>query len=197
MKTLALFILLFGCFGLPSPAQTHKLNPALVQKIDSMFKDDQFWRLEDQKLQRNQKSVYSAETIQQKWAETDSINEVKAKVIIKKYGFPGYNQVGESSNDFWAIVQHCDDDIAFQERVLVLLKKEVDKNNASKANYALLTDRILVGKNQKQIYGTQIKRDPKTGKSAPFPLKYPKLVDKLRKQMDLEPLSEYVKGFNR
>jgi hypothetical protein len=72
----------------------------------------------------------------------------------------------------------------------------VDKNNASKANYALLTDRILVGKNQKQIYGTQIKRDPKTGKSAPFPLKYPKLVDKLRKQMDLGPLAEYVKQFN-
>lgn len=161
-----------------------------------MFKDDQFWRKEDQKLQRNQKSDYSAETIQQKWAEADSINEVKAKFIIKKYGFPGYDLVGETSNDFWTIVQHCDDDIAFQERVLVLLKKEVDKNNASKANYALLTDRILVGKNQKQIYGTQIKRDPKTGKSAPFPLKYPKLVDKLRKQMDLGPLAEYVKQFN-
>lgn len=161
-----------------------------------MFKDDQFWRIEDQKLQRNQKSDYSAETIQQKWAEADSINEVKAKLFIKKYGFPGYDLVGETSNNFWAIVQHCDDDIAFQEQVLVLLKKEVDKNNASKANYALLTDRILVGKNQKQIYGTQIKRDPKTGKSAPFPLKYPKLVDKLRKQMDLGPLAEYVKQFN-
>jgi hypothetical protein len=196
MKTLTFLLLLCGCFNLPSTAQTSKLNPVLIKKIDSMFKDDQFWRKEDQKLQRNQKSDYSAETIQQKWAEADSINEVKAKFIIKKYGFPGYDLVGETSNDFWTIVQHCDDDIAFQERVLVLLKKEVDKNNASKANYALLTDRILVGKNQKQIYGTQIKRDPKTGKSAPFPLKYPKLVDKLRKQMDLGPLAEYVKQFN-
>ncbi|QEC75537.1 DUF6624 domain-containing protein [Mucilaginibacter ginsenosidivorax] len=197
MKTLTFLLLIFGCFGLPPSAQTSKLNPALIKKIDSMFKDDQFWRIEDQKLQRNQKSVYSAETIQQKWAEADSINEIKAKLIIKKYGFPGYDQVGETSNDFWAIVQHCDDDIAFQEMVLALLKKEVDKNNASKTNYALLTDRVLVGKNQKQIYGTQIKRDPKTGKWAPFPLKYPKLVNKLRKQMDLGPLADYVKQFNR
>jgi hypothetical protein len=123
MKTLTFLLLLCGCFNLPSTAQTSKLNPVLIKKIDSMFKDDQFWRKEDQKLQRNQKSDYSAETIQQKWAEADSINEVKAKFIIKKYGFPGYDLVGETSNDFWTIVQHCDDDIAFQERVLVLLKK--------------------------------------------------------------------------
>ncbi|WP_419788994.1 DUF6624 domain-containing protein [Mucilaginibacter sp. FT3.2] len=168
----------------------------MIQKIDSMFKDDQFWRREEGKLQQNKKSDYDEETIQRKWAQADSINEIKAKAIISKYGYPGYDQVGEYSNDFWAIVQHCDDDIPFQERVLALLKKEIAKNNASKENYALLTDRILVGKHQKQIYGTQVKRDLKTGKSAPFPLKYPKLVDKLRKQMDLGPLADYIKQFN-
>ena len=196
MKNAILLILLCGCSFLSVRAQTKKLNPALAQKIDSMFKDDQFWRLEDAKLRRNEKSDYDAETVLRKWIETDKLNEIKAKVIINKYGYPGYDQVGESSNAFWAIVQHCDDDIHFQEGVLLLLKKEADKNNASKSNYALLTDRILVNKNQKQIYGTQIKRNPKTGKSAPFPLKYPKLVNKLRKQMGLEPLAEYVKRFN-
>ena len=160
-----------------------------------MFKDDQFWRKEFIKVQRKEKSAYSDETIQSKCAETDSINELKAKAIIKKYGYPGYNLVGESSNDFWAIVQHCDDDVPFQEHVLVLLKNEVDKNNASKENYALLTDRVLVGKNQKQIYGTQVRTDPKTHKAAPFPLKYPKEVNKLRKQMGMEPLEKYLKSF--
>lgn len=195
MKYFKLLILICGCVFSSAQAQT-KLNTALIQKIDSMFKYDQFWRKEDRKLQNHQKSAYSAETIQQKWVETDSINELKAKVIINQYGYPGYDQVGESSNSFWSIVQHCDDDIPFQERVLVLLKKEIDKNNADKSNYALLTDRVLVNKNQKQIYGTQLKRDSKTGKFLPFPLKYPKLVDKLRKQMELEPLAEYLKQSN-
>jgi hypothetical protein len=189
-------LLILGCVFSSAQAQTKKLNPALIQKIDSMSKDDQFWRNEDRKLQRNQESVYNAETIQQKWAEADSINELKAKAIIKRYGYPGYDQVGESSNSFWAIVQHCDDDLSFQERVLILLKKEIAKNNASKSNYALLTDRVLVNKNQKQIYGTQLKRDSETGKFLPLPLKYPKLVDKLRKQMELEPLAEYLKQSN-
>jgi hypothetical protein len=195
MKKYLIWLLLCACQGITTQAQTQKLNAGLIKKIDSMFKDDQFWRLEDSKLRRKQKSNYSDETIQQKWAEADSINEVKAKAIIARYGFPGYDLVGESSNSFWAIVQHCDDDISFQEKVLVLLKKQVDKNNASKSNYALLTDRVLVNKNQKQIYGTQLTRDAKTGKFGPFPLKYPKEVDKLRKQMDLEPLATYLKGF--
>jgi hypothetical protein len=164
MKHYKLLILVCGCVFSSAEAQTKKLNPGLIQKIDSMFKDDQFWRKEDRKLQHNQESAYSTGTIQQKWAEADSINELKAKIIINKYSYPGYDQVGESSNSFWAIVQHCDDDIPFQERVLALLKKEIDKNNASKSNYALLTDRVLVNKNQKQIYGTQLNRDIKTGK---------------------------------
>ncbi len=189
-------MLICGWFGLPTQAQSTKLNPALIKRIDSMFKDDQFWRIEDRKLQQKKISGYSEETIQQKWAEADSINELKAKAIIKKYGYPGFDMVGESSNSFWAIVQHCDDDIPFQEQVLALMKKEIEKKNADRSNYALLIDRVLVNKNQKQIYGTQLKRDAKTGKFAPFPLKFPKMIDNLRKQMDLEPLADYLKGFN-
>jgi hypothetical protein len=194
MRTFFITAIIFVCFTTNSPAQVVKQNAALIKQIDSMFKDDQFWRKEFIKVQRKEKSAYSDEIIQSKWAETDSINELKAKAIIKKYGYPGYSLVGESSNDFWAIIQHCDDDVPFQEHALALMKKEIAKNNASKRNYAYLVDRILINKNQKQIYGTQLSRDNKTGKVSPFPLKYPKSVDKLRKQMGLEPLADYIKG---
>jgi len=159
-----------------------------------MFKDDQFWRKEYDKIVKKQ-TTYSEETINRNWAVADSINEIKAKAIIAKYGYPGFNLVGEWSNDFWAIVQHCDDDISFQEQVLALMKIEVAKNNADKNNYAYLTDRVLVNKKQKQIYGTQIHVDLKTHKAEPFPLKYPKQVDALRKKMGLGPLKDYLKLF--
>ncbi len=178
-----------------SSAQTAKHDTLLIQKIDSMFKDDQFWRKEDAKLAKKQPSAYSEETIQQKWAEADSINQIKAKAIIKKYGYPGFSLVGEWSTDFWAIVDHCDDDIAFQDHVLALMKIEVAKNNAGKEEYALLTDRVLVNKKQKQIYGTQVRTNPKTHKATPFPLKYPKQVNALRKKMGMEPLEVYLKRF--
>jgi hypothetical protein len=195
MKQFLIITFLCGCLNVSFSAQSIKRDPELIKRIDSMFKDDQFWRKEYIKVTNKEKSNYDEETIEKKWQATDKINEIKAKAIINKYGYPGYNLVGESSNNFWAIIQHCDDDVHFQKYVLVLMKREVDKNNASKANYAYLTDRTLLNTHQKQIYGTQLQRDVKTGKFSPFPLKYPKIVNKLRKEMGLEPLEEYVSNF--
>ncbi len=195
IKTLFILALLCGYLMVAPSAQVFKKNTALIKQIDSMFKTDQFWRIEFTKKYRKEKSAYSDEIIQKNWEEADRINELKAKAIIKKYGYPGYDLVGSSSDSFWAIVQHCDDDVPFQERVLALMKPQIAKNNASKEKYAYLTDRILVNKNQKQIYGTQLSRDSKTGKYSPFPLKDPQLVDKLRQEVGLEPLATYVKNF--
>jgi hypothetical protein len=75
------------------------------------------------------------------------------------------------------------------------MKIEITKNNASKENFALLTDRVLVNRHQKQIYGTQVRVDPKTHKATPLPLKYPKSVDALRKKMGMGPLKDYLKLF--
>ena len=195
MKISAIIILSCIFLAAKSSAQTAKHDTLLIQKIDSMFKDDQFWRKEEAKLAKQQPSAYSEDVIQKKWAEADSINQIKAKAIIKKYGYPGFSLVGDWSANFWAIVDHCDDDISFQEHVLALMKIEVAKNNAGKEEYALLTDRVLVNKKQKQIYGTQVRTNPKTHKAAPFPLKYPKQVNALRKKMGMEPLEVYLKRF--
>lgn len=195
MKALAILILTCSFFSIRASAQTTKHDNLLIQKIDSMFKDDQFWRKEYTKVVKKEPSQYDQETIERKWAEGDSINEAKAKAIINKYGYPGYNLVGGKSDTFFWIIQHCDDDIPFQEKVLRLLKIEIAKNNASKENYAYLTDRVLMNKKQKQIYGTQVHTDPKTHKSTPWPLKYPKSVNALRKKMGMGTEEVYLKGF--
>jgi hypothetical protein len=195
MKTLVTIIFLCTYLNINLSAQSIKIDSDLIKKIDTMFKDDQFWRKEYIKLNKKEKSDYNQETIEKEWTLSDSINEVKAKAIIHKYGYPGYSLAGKSSGTFFWIIQHCDNDIPFQEHVLILMKKEIAKNNASKENYAYLVDRVLVNKHQKQIYGTQIHFDTTTHKSTPFPLKYPKSVNKLRKEMGLEPLDVYLKSF--
>lgn len=195
MKNLVIAILVCGYFGGVVSGQSIKKDSVLIKQIDAMFKDDQFWRKEYMKISQKQKSEYDEETIERRETSSDSVNELRAKVIIGKYGYPGYKLVGEVSDNFWAIVQHCDDDIPFQEHVLALMKAEVAKNNASKQNYAYLVDRVLVNRHQKQIYGTQVRFDTVTHKSAPFPLKYPKSVNKLRKQMGLKTLEAYLKSF--
>ncbi|MDB5130866.1 MAG: hypothetical protein JWR02_615 [Mucilaginibacter sp.] len=139
MITVTLFL---GFLSIKLPAQPVERDSVLIKKIDGMFKEDQFWRKEYIKINKKEKSGYTAETIQTNWGIADSLNEIKSKDIISKYGYPGYDLAGDASDKFWAIIQHCDDDVPFQERVLALMKKEIAKNNASKNKYAYLIDRV-------------------------------------------------------
>lgn len=174
-----------------------KIDSVLYKKLSTMFKEDQKWRIESARLYNHQKSDYDRETVDKNWATADSLNKAEAKRIIAQHGYPGYSLVGESgSSRFWAIVQHCDDDVAFQQKVLLLMKKEVDRKNASGENYAYLTDRVLTNLNQKQLYGTQGINDPKTKKWAPLPIKDAAHVEARRKAMGMMPLKQYIAETN-
>jgi len=84
-------------------------------------------------------------------------NQIKIKELYSKYGYLGYDKVGkEYSKKFWITIQHADNDIKFQKRMLKELEKEIQKNNAEKSNYAMLEDRIAVNLNQKQRFGSQV-----------------------------------------
>lgn len=130
------------------------------------------------------------------FTDRDSINKVNKEKIdnyIKKYGFLGFDKVGEEgSNHFWLIVQHSDNFPDFQKKVLKMMKKEVDKNNAHKSNYAYLFDRIRVNKKQKQYFGTQCSYN-KLGQATPkYGLEDSINVDERRKKYELEPLKKYL-----
>lgn len=196
MKSLfvfSLFILLsFGAFC------KSRIDSTLQKKIITLFKEDQKWRIESVNLQNGKSSLFDEATINRNMAKTDHSNMIKAKLIIKKYGFPGYSLVGiEGSDAFWAIVQHCDDDLVFQEQVLSLMSKEVKKHNATGEKLALLQDRVLVSQGHKQLYGTQVRLDLKTHRAKPFPTQDSLNVDARRKAIGLSPLKDYLKLFER
>ena len=163
-----------------------------------MFKNDQKWRKESIKANSSQGSVYNQATIDRNWHITDSLNLINAKRIVQQYGFPGYSLVGENgSNSFWAIVQHCDDDLNFQQQVLKLIGAEVKRHDASAENYAYLMDRVLINKGQKQLYGTQVHFNTKTKHSEPLPIQDSIGVDARRTAVGLMPLKDYLKQFDK
>lgn len=169
-------------------------DTALQSKLKSMFTQDQKWRKEYIKVNNGEKSDYDQKTIERNWKSADSLNELEAKRIIQHYGYPGYSLVGaDASYWFWAIVQHCDDDIAFQQKVLGLMLVEVQQHNASGENYAYLKDRVLVNEGKKQLYGTQARYDQKSRQNRPFPIEDSLHVDQRRKQVGMVPLNEYLK----
>ncbi|MFV8357162.1 DUF6624 domain-containing protein [Flavobacterium sp. XS1P32] len=119
-------------------------------------------------------------------------NQKKIKKIYSEYGYLGYNKIGqESSKKFWITIQHADNDIKFQQKMLKALEKEIEKNNAEKSNYAMLEDRIAINLNQKQRFGSQVTYN-KVGQAIPKNGLLDSLnIDNLRLKYNLSSFKEY------
>ena len=116
--------------------------------------------------------------------------------IIQQSGWPKLSEVGkEGSVTAFLIIQHAD--YAVQKKYFHYLKNAVKQNEAYPKDLALLTDRIRLHENKKQIYGSQISWDPVTNKDYfdYSKLKRPANVNERRKKVGLGPIEDYVKIF--
>jgi hypothetical protein len=124
--------------------------------------------------------------------DIDARNTARMKEVVDKYGWPGKSLVGmDGSQKAWLMVQHADEDRAFQKRCLPLLTEAVKKGEASPEQLAYLTDRVRVADKEKQVYGTQFRQGK--GKMEPYPIEDEANVDQRRKEVGLPPLAEYRK----
>ena len=121
----------------------------------------------------------------------DSINLIKVKAILDTYGWLGADVVGEQGNStLFLVIQHSDQ--ATQERYLPMMREAVKNGKAQSSSLALLIDRVALGQGKRQIYGSQIGRDPETQVYYVSPLEDPDNVDKRRAEVGLGPLAEYL-----
>ncbi|WP_425413552.1 DUF6624 domain-containing protein [Micromonospora rhizosphaerae] len=129
------------------------------------------------------------------------------KEIVHKYGWPTIDLVGKDGEDAaWAIAQHSDFDLAFQQEALALLREAAAHGRASPGNLAYLEDRVAVAKGEPQVYGTQMRcgpdpspRDPDPGRARRRPAASgggPRSAGQLpgRDDRDLRPGRELVCG---
>jgi len=126
----------------------------------------------------------------------DSVFETHKRLlddIYKKYGYPGKNLVGEQGAHFyWLMVQHCDKHPDFQQKILVAMKKQVDKGNATAIDYAYLTDRVALNTGKKQLYGTQLTYNTKICQAYPRPVDDSVNLNSRRKAIKLPPIEQYL-----
>jgi hypothetical protein len=172
-----------------------KQNLVWSNYLDSIFLEDQTLRRKWQKAANT--FGYESNEAQKYWPEInlkDSLNLIAVKDFITKYGWQAKEVVGQTGNStLFLVIQHSDS--ATQEKYLPILKKAVKQKKASPADLALLIDRLSVAKYGYQIYGSQVHEDTVTKKTVFLPIKNEKKVDKRRKKMRLQPLSEYGKYF--
>lgn len=168
-------------------------NKPLVRQLDTIFNDDQIHRLQlDSMAAKYGRKSSEMQRQLQIMYETDSINLIKVTRILDTYGWPGKDEIGEQGSlTLFLVIQHAD--LQTQEKYLPLIEKACESGNLHISNLALIKDRILLRKGEKQIYGTQVALSQKSGLYYILPLADPDSVDVRRKSIGLQPLAEYVK----
>lgn len=131
--------------------------------------------------------------------KNDSINLAKIEKIIAQYGYPGKSLVGEKlQSTAWLAIQHSDK----IEKYFNLIEKAGKKGELKMTNVAMMQDRMLMNRNEEQIYGTQVsgfnvlKNGKKEWIYVVWPIKDPSKVNELRKKAGFsETVEEYIKNF--
>lgn len=127
-----------------------------------------------------------------------TIHQKRIQQIFDAHGFVGFDLAGEEgSQNFWLMVQHSDHNPDFQKEVLEKMKTEVDKGNATPANYGLLVDRVKLNTGEAQIYGTQVGYNLDIAQAFPKNLADSSTVNQRRKSIGLEPLEKYLNDMSK
>jgi hypothetical protein len=172
-----------------------KLNKPLTAELKQVYTDDQGDRRQlesvDKQYGRDSKEIKALwDTI----AKKDADNIIKVTNILDRHGWLGADSVGKMGElTLFLVIQHAD--LKVQEKYLPGMREAVKKGNANPANLALLEDRVAMGEGKKQIYGSQIGRDMKTGKYYVNPIEDEPNVNKRRASVGLPPLEDYAKNW--
>jgi hypothetical protein len=123
------------------------------------------------------------------FGQVDAENLPWLKKVITQTGWPGRSIVGDDgANAAWLLAQHADSDPAFQRQCLDLLTVAADQGEATKAQVAYLTDRVLLAEGKPQEFGTQA--TGRNGQWVPCDLRDPGHVDQRRAAMSLGSLAD-------
>jgi len=171
-----------------------KLNIPLVNQLDSILYNDQKYRIEfdSMKTKYGNGSMELSNFIRE-MIEHDSVNLVKVKLILDKYGWLGAEELGRDGNStLFLVIQHAD--LQTQEKYLPMMKDAVKNGRASPSDLALLVDRIEMKNNRPQIYGTQVIVDT-NGQPSLYKTIDDKNLNKRRKEVGLGSIEEYTLSF--
>lgn len=119
-------------------------------------------------------------------------NSAKIEEIINERGWPKFSEVkGSAAQTAFFIIQHSE--LKKQKVYIEKLQNACKQNEANWADYALMYDRIQIGEGKKQLYGSQLRFSKTSNKYELFPIEDEQNLNKRRKDIGLEKMSEYVK----
>lgn len=167
----------------------------LRAELEAMLVSDQAQRTDMRAVREKfgQSSLEYRELLEKQHAADDA-NVKRLTEIVESRGWPEQSKVGgKAAIAAFLVLQHAGLDQ--QKQFLPMLRDAVAKGEALPQNLALLEDRILVRDGRPQIYGSQLRVDPVTGKHSFHLIEDEANVDKRRAAVGLGSLTEYAKRF--
>ncbi len=124
----------------------------------------------------------------------DSINLDIVMAVLEKYGWLGKKEIGWAGTlALFLVIQHAH--LEVQEKYLPLFRDAVSSGDANGAHLATLEDRVLERNGKKQLYGTQVMRNPVSDEIQFYPIEDVDNVEVRRSSVGLGPLTEYARHF--
>ena len=180
------------------------LQPLQQETMDQVshpeIRDELFRRVELDQVAR-QRIITSAQTsadgkpdpsLLQERINTDRTNRQWLAELLRQNNdrWIGKSMVGAAgSHAAWVIVQHSDDDPTFQMRCLNMMR-QAPKDEVAMVDIAFLTDEVLIARNEKQKFGTQVQMRNGTFRVAP--VEDPQNLNTRRAALGLESIEDYL-----
>jgi hypothetical protein len=171
-------------FGQPNRQATHIPNyDSLRIVLEKMVDKDQGIRrilIDSIGLNSPHAGIYIKQMM-----DIDADNQKKIKVILDKYGWIEQSKIGKKAAEaFFYTIQHAD--MALMLKWFPEFKRLADIGEADRVQCAMMEDRLLMRKGEKQIYGTQAAVFREDKKLAIWPIEDPKNVNERRKKTGFE-----------
>lgn len=124
----------------------------------------------------------------------DSINLSKICAMLDKQGWPSKESVGDTAvlAPFFVLQHSSDPDIMNQ--YFPIVKAMVENGQLSPRILAYYSDRLSMLREEPQIFGTQLRNDPQSGKMVLYPILNFDSLDIRRKAADLGPINDYLRS---
>lgn len=164
----------------------------MMEEMDGILYEDQRYRGEMNVVSKahgwDSPQMDSLWVLQNK---ADSINTARISEIIDENGYPGKSIVGERhASTSFLVIQHADQET--QEKYLPIITAAADEGEVRWSSVALLIDRVNLKQGKKQVYGSQVSRDPDTEEHFFLPIENPMKIDSIRESVGLGPLQQYA-----
>ena len=147
--------------------------------LDTVYRDDQENR--------------SAGTVED--MEVDRINQQKVVSIIEKCGFPSVESHGSKTVEAaFLVFQHAGRKM--REKYFPLILESAKKGDLKLAWVALMEDRMLMDRGEKQKYGSQVHKAAGESEWKLWPIEDPANVNVRRAEVGLDRIEDYLKQFD-